>query len=317
MLEGAMLSRALVAHVFGLSFAIIPHAALAVTSLSGTWEVQSLGGDRDVRIEQQGNKVIAHRVLWPEIDGQKYKLEHLYRGQISGTKIDGDLLVKEEELPNFEVLRAFTGVVTSDDKITIDGLPMKRVGKAPEASDKPAAPIPTAPNNSERPSDAPGTAQATPPPFPAPPPEGTPPLTGPAKTVTPPPAGDGGPGLFASIMGSPGMSGLFEIALKADISEEAKSLTDEADRLFGNGDFRGALGKYQAAQKAAGGPRVEFLRRIGRCHLKLNEFDEASDVLKRALRLDPANVELKKDYKLATEKSGKTKGKAKGKAKPT
>ena len=305
-----MAQRALSLTLTSLVAAVAPAVALAA-DLSGTWEVQTMGGDRSVQVEQKGNKLVAHRILWPEYEGKKYKLEHLYRGQLSGNKIDGDLLVKEEELTSFEVLRTFTGNITSDDRITIDGLPMKRTGKAAGGDAAPAVSVPPTPNNSERPSESPGSAKAQPPP----PPTAPPPATGPATTPTPPPAGGGGDNLFASIMASPDMSSMFDVALRADISEEAKSLTDEADRLYGNGAYAPALVKFQEAQKAAGGPRVEFLRRIGRCQLKLEHYDDAAEVLAHALRLDPANSELKKDYKLAADKSGKTTGKAKGKSK--
>jgi hypothetical protein len=205
--------------------------------------------------------------------------------------------------------------VASDDKITIDGLPMKRTGKAAGGDAKPADPIPPPPKASDRPSDSPGTASAKPPPSPPPPPTAPPPSSGTEPSSKPSAPSDSGDNLFASILASPGMSGMFAIALKDDIPEEAKSLTDEADRLFGNSAYSPALVKFKEAQKAAGGPRVEFLHRIGRCHLKLNEYDEANDVLKRALKLDPANAELKKDYKLASEKSGKTAAKVKNKSK--
>jgi len=111
------------------------------------------------------------------------------------------------------------------------------------------------------------------------------------------------------------MDGMFKIALAADLSEEAKALADEADRRFGHEDYVGALDKYGAAQRAAGGRNVEFLHRIGRCHLKLEQFDEAANVLKHALKLDPANAALKKDYKLAVDRSGKPTAKSKARSK--
>lgn len=106
--------------------------------LTGKWEIQSMGGDRTVTLEQKGNKIVIHRVLWPEYEGEKYKLEHLYRGRIRGTKIKGQLLVKDDELPDWEVLRPFTGSVGSPDSIIIDGLPMKRLGKGIGAMPAPA-----------------------------------------------------------------------------------------------------------------------------------------------------------------------------------
>lgn len=99
--------------------------------LSGQWQIQSMGGDRDVVVQHKGKKFVARRVMWPEFEGERYKLEHLYRGTIKGKAIRGELLVKEEELPDFEVLRDFRGSLESSDKILLDGLPIKRIGDAP------------------------------------------------------------------------------------------------------------------------------------------------------------------------------------------
>jgi len=261
--------------------------------LAGTWELQTMGADRTVTLEQKGDTVLAHRVMWPEFEGQKYKLEHLYRGKLVGNAIKGDLLVKEEELPKFEVLRTFTGSVSNGQQMTLDGLPMKRVGNPAQ---EPTPALPSAPLDSKRPSEPPGVAAATPPPPPPPP---SVPPKGSASEVDP------GNNLFASIMAAPGMGGMFEVALRMDIPDEAKALSDEADRRFGSGDYQGALEKYNAAQAAAGGQHVEFLHRVGRCHLRLKAYPEALDTLRRALKLDPSNAEIKKDYKLAKQKAGK------------
>src|SRR5712691_7423083 len=79
--------------------------------LSGKYEVQSMGADRALDMQQKGNKIVAHRIMWPEFEGQKYKLEHLYRGTVNGQAIKGELLVKEEDAKEYEVLRDFTGSV--------------------------------------------------------------------------------------------------------------------------------------------------------------------------------------------------------------
>lgn len=110
----------------------------AAGELTGKWEIQSMGGDRNVTLKHQGKKITLYRVLWPEFEGEKYKLEHLYRGRIRGTKIKGQLLVKEDELPDWEVLRPFAGSISSNDSIIIDGLPMKRLGKGIGAMPSPA-----------------------------------------------------------------------------------------------------------------------------------------------------------------------------------
>ena len=67
--------------------------------------------------------------MWPEFEGKRYKLEHRFQGRIKGTKISGKLLVREEGLPDFEVLRDFVGGVEPDGTIVIDGMFLKRTGK--------------------------------------------------------------------------------------------------------------------------------------------------------------------------------------------
>lgn len=101
-------------------------AAGVSADLSGGWLVQTLGTDREVKIEQSGSKFVAHRVLWPEFEGKRYRLDHLYRGQIHGSTITGQLLVKEEGEPRFEVLRDFSAQVSGADVLVLDSLPIKR-----------------------------------------------------------------------------------------------------------------------------------------------------------------------------------------------
>src|SRR5689334_9431212 len=155
----------------------------AAQDLTGTWEVQSLGSDRAMTIEQKGKKIVAHRVLWPEFEGEKYKLEHLYRGTLEadGKSIKGQLLVKEDQLPDWEVLRAFTGKINSADDANIDGLPIKRTGAAaapapkagPGGRDNPPPSISMA--TPQPPPAAPAGPGAPPPPTPPPPPGSAPP----------------------------------------------------------------------------------------------------------------------------------------------
>lgn len=114
---------------------------LIPADLTGSYELQSMGADRQLALKQKGNKLIAHRVMWPEFEGEKYKLEHLYRGHINGNTIKGKLLVREDEVPEYEVLRDFTAVINEDGSMTFDGMPLKKldakgVADAPEASDE-------------------------------------------------------------------------------------------------------------------------------------------------------------------------------------
>ena len=75
--------------------ALMAWGMAAGVSLAGEWEIQSMGSDRAVTISQKGERVTAYRVMWPEFEGEKYKLEHMYKGRISGKTIEGDLLVRE------------------------------------------------------------------------------------------------------------------------------------------------------------------------------------------------------------------------------
>ncbi|MEL6543119.1 MAG: hypothetical protein AAFQ82_00735, partial [Myxococcota bacterium] len=112
-----------------LTLCLFSAVLLPASDLDGIWEIQSLGADRTVRIETDGNSLAIHRVMHPEFEGSRYRLDHLYRGTLEGESIRGQLLVKDEELPDFEVLRSFEGSF-SGGKLVIDGLPMKRVENA-------------------------------------------------------------------------------------------------------------------------------------------------------------------------------------------
>ncbi len=93
---------------------------------TGVWEISSLGGDRRVEIWQTGDQLVAYRVLYPKFEGERYKLEHLFRGRISGGRVEGELLVKEEGMRSFDPLRSFRGRLEADGTLTLDGLPMKK-----------------------------------------------------------------------------------------------------------------------------------------------------------------------------------------------
>ncbi|MEO0814672.1 MAG: hypothetical protein AAFY60_17555, partial [Myxococcota bacterium] len=92
-----------------LTLCLFSAVLLPASDLDGIWEIQSLGADRTVRIETDGNSLAIHRVMHPEFEGSRYRLDHLYRGTLEGESIRGQLLVKDEELPDFEVLRSFEG----------------------------------------------------------------------------------------------------------------------------------------------------------------------------------------------------------------
>ena len=232
-----------------------------------------MGADREVTIQHKAGKIVAHRVMWPEVDGEKYKLEHLYRGTVAGNAIKGELLVKEPELKDFEVLRDFTGSVSPSGELTLDGLPMKRLDAAP-AAPAPAAAKPPAPT-------AVASAPPKPPPAEAPPPD-----------------------LFSSIMGTPGGEDLLRVSNTVAIPNAAADLMAEGDELLAAGKPRPALAKYEEATKLAGASRSALLHRTGKCQLALKQYAAARDLLKRALRLDPGNRTLQDDYAKAKALAG-------------
>jgi hypothetical protein len=268
------------------AFAILMAPSLAFgADLAGTWEIQSMGGDREVQIQQRGDTIIAHRVLWPEFEGERYKLEHLFRGKIDGESISGDLLVKEEGFEEYEILRRFSGTISSHDRITLDGNPMKRIGggiEAPASEKQPAVPAKPAPS-------PPGAPAARPSPPTAEPRQ-------PQGSLRPPPPGAA---LFDRIISSPGMESLFEDALKVAIPEEVARLTAEGDALFAKGRTKAALAKYEAASQTGGGTDPQLLHRTGRCQLKLKRWQDAKKSLRSALKLDPGNEKIRRDYRKA------------------
>ncbi len=284
--------------------------------LTGSWEIQSMGGDRQVEIRQKGKKVVAHRVMWPEFNGEKYKLEHLYRGTLQGDTIVGDLLVKEDELPKFEVLRSFTASVRPDGGIVLDGLPLKRVGDAAAQANAPAAEE-SAP--AARPAEAPGLSEAHPPVAapPAPPTAPLPPAPPALVDAQPSPSSDTpvtkvaaadkpepeAASLLANIMGSPGSDNLLLVSSRIVVPDAAAELTTGGDALLQQGKPRAALAKYQEAQKQ-GQDGSALWHRMGRCHLALRHYKKAERLLGRALRLDPGNQQLKADYTRAKKRMG-------------
>lgn len=269
---------------------IVAASVVAAPSLSGQWEVQSMGADRKIKLQQKGNKLVAHRVMWPTFEGEKYKLEHLYRGTITGKKISGQLLVKEEDLPEYEVLRGFKGSIGSNNKIILDGLPMKRIGKA-KGSTPDAAP-------KGRNSPPPSYSKAESQPSPAPPP-----ATGSTETEHEALEADESATLFESIMVSPGMGqeNLFQVSNRITIPNPVADLTDEGDALYRKKNYKEALAKFKRAASLSKTTHVELVYRMGRCHLKLKNYRKATKLLGRALRLDPQNSRLRQDYNRAKQ----------------
>ena len=114
---------------WGILLACSPLVARAAGPYAGEWSYQALNaGDTNFKVEQDGRKVTFYRVLHPEFEGERYKLEHMYRGELSGKRIKGKLFVREEGMSDFDYLRAFDGKIKSRDRMIVDEMPLKRVG---------------------------------------------------------------------------------------------------------------------------------------------------------------------------------------------
>lgn len=113
-----------------LVLAQLPAVALAANELTGVWQIMSLGADRRVEIWQDGDAITAYRVMYPEFDGEKYKLEHVLRGTVNGNALQGRLLVREEDVSELDDLRPFFGRIDGANKILLDGLPLEKTGEA-------------------------------------------------------------------------------------------------------------------------------------------------------------------------------------------
>src|SRR4051812_22975464 len=104
-----------------LAAAVIIAPPAQAGDLSGMWELQAIGQDgTSITVDNEGDVLTLYRVMWPEFEGQKYKLEHLYKGRVIGTKVSGSLLVRDDPKGQFETLRSFDGQVQSDTYLIID-----------------------------------------------------------------------------------------------------------------------------------------------------------------------------------------------------
>ncbi len=101
----------------------------AAGNYSGQWSYQALNaGDTSFKVEQEGNNITFYRVLHPEFEGERYLLEHMYRGTLVGEKVTGRLFVREEGMKEFEFLRAFDGKLAGQDEMVIDQMDLRRIG---------------------------------------------------------------------------------------------------------------------------------------------------------------------------------------------
>lgn len=259
----------------------------------GEWAYQALNaGDTNFQVEQEGARITFYRVLHPLYQGERFKLEHLYRGRLDGTRIAGQLWVREEGMADFERLRPFSGRVRDRDRIDMDDLPLRRVGRtaAPAAGAKytrvviqPGARQRAAAGQSEPATTEPGE---------------------PSEQVEP----DRAP---------PDIPQLIPVARRADagLRRRAGGLLRRGDAAYAERDYAGALGHYQQAY-ALDARRVELLYKLGLCHGILGSealragrrpdaaghYRRAIEHWQRAIRLDPYNAGARENVRRAQRK---------------
>lgn len=262
-------------------------ALLCAPDLSGAWEIQALGSDTAATVEHSGQTIVIHRVLWPEFNGEKYKLEHLYRGELSQGKLRGKLLVKEDELPRFEVLRAFEGRVV-DGVLEVDGMRLTR--KAPPKTQEVAAlPSPPPREKVRKKRKAPNPSQ---------------PAKGEEEEKQDPPTTfaeedepASGADLYEKLLGGGGSASMLKVSNEIELPDLSAEHLERGDKLFAKAEYRAALEAYEKAKAA--GATVRVLHALGKCQLELGDLEGAKKNLGRALRLDPHNEALRKDYERA------------------
>lgn len=261
--------------------------------LNGIWEIQSLGSDRAVRIEMQGDQIVVHRVMYPTFEGESYRLDHLYRGTLNGQTIRGKLLVKDDELPDFEVLRGFDGSL-KDERLVIDGMPLERVENA-EGDEVAMLPIRPRKLKTEtkktkrrfkkherRRGVESGKTQKT---------EQAPPTVIAEKEGEAPSGAD----LYDQIMGgSSSAESMIRVSREIDVPDAGAEALEAGRAAYADGDYAEALESLRRADElGVGGLTHKYL---GLTLLKLGRHSKAKAELKKALRLDPTDREVAEGY---------------------
>lgn len=256
-----------------LAVAMMLVAQVAVAQdLSGMWELQAIGQDGTaIQVEHSADSIVLYRVMYPEFEGEKYKLEHIYKGRIIGKKMSGTLLVRDDPKIPFESLRSFDGAVQSDTYMVVDDLPLKLVKAGKE-------PLPVQlPGNKKK-----GK-------------RGNTPVTGSTSD------GDGQAivadhELLGNILGGGGS--LLEVSARIRLPSPADDYEKAAVAAEKAGKTEAAIDYYNKAL-AVDGKRLELYPRLGALLLKAKRAPEAAQVFKQALRFDPHNKTLRAQLKKA------------------
>lgn len=277
--------------------------ALAAKNFSGEWSYQALNaGDTNFKVEHQGNKIIFYRVLHPEFEGERYKLEHMYKGTISKNQIRGKMWVREEGMADFEFLRPFSGEVRSDTRMVMDELPLKRAGVVPKEEKPPASKFAKVVIQREK--------EAAREEAPKEPVKDEPPAHPEPKVETARPA-------EAPVQAPPKIPKLIPVSrrIKTAQAKKVEALLSEGDALYDQKRYRDSMNRYETALKLDS-RKVELLYKLGLGHGILGSlaarkshpqkaaghYRKAIRFWEKAVRYDPYNWGAKENIERAKKK---------------
>jgi tetratricopeptide (TPR) repeat protein len=294
---------------------LIAGSALGAGSYSGEWAYQALNaGDTNFKVEQEGGQITFYRVLFPEYEGSKYKLEHMYKGEVRGRKVEGKMFVREEGMPDFQFLRTFSGEIEGDDRMEMDGMVLKRAGDViqdtPET--RPATKY-TGVVIQRKPQEPYGEHQGQ---QSLPPPD-----TEPAAADQPPsadqPADAPPPEATASVQAPAEIPKLIQVGRKIEtpLTAKVEKLLGQGDALYGKKSYTAAVLRYEEALKLDPA-KVELLYKLGLGHGTLGtlaarakktdqaraHYEQAIGYWEKAYRFDPYNTGARENIKRAKEK---------------
>ncbi|MBW2701932.1 MAG: hypothetical protein JRF33_14040 [Deltaproteobacteria bacterium] len=265
-------------------------------NLAGEWEYQALNsGDTNFKVEQEGSALTFYRVLHPEFEGKRYKLEHIYRGELRDQRIVGKMFVREEGMADFEYLRKFEGKLVSENKLVVDDMPLKRTAQVVVADTQSPPPEPDKPKYAKVVIQREDPREKEPP-----------------KATEPPPAPDSvaKPAPFVIPKLIP-----VERRVTTGKDRRVRKLLDGGDTFYGRKEFGRAVTAYAAALKLDA-LKVELLYKLGLCHGILGSrahkagnsaraaahLHQAIGFWSRAARYDPYNDGAKENIRRAQKK---------------
>ncbi len=277
---------------------------------SGQWEYRALNaGDTNFNVEQTGDHIKLYRILYPEYQGSRFKLEHIYKGKIQGKFITGFLFVREEGMKDFEKLRDFRGKINSRDEMVVDDLPLVRIPSVGtehvDSSDSKPKFSKVVFQSGARRNHSSGTSA-------------------PKKSHL---GRDkqGQPAKSRNVSGKAPVGAIPKlVAVNRKIPVAHHKKTDEmlarADRFYSQKDYVSALNVYSSAYRQDN-RRLELLYKLGLCHGVLGNravrkgekagaiehYSHAIEFWSKATRLDPYNKGAQENIRRARAKLAKLK----------